>query len=96
MRSEILASTPHILSMLSCCSITTLLSISILQCKAQTPGSSLGGQRCCSTFLQREEGFMSEEKTGALLNAEEGQVLSIITQQLMELCMRRYGDAARV
>ena len=39
---------------------------------------------------------MSEEKTGALLNAEEGQVLSIITQQLMELCMRRYGDAARV
>ena len=39
---------------------------------------------------------MSEKKAGALLNAEEGEVLSIITQHLMELCRRGYGDAISI
>ena len=39
---------------------------------------------------------MSAKKTVPLLNAEEGEVLKTLEQQLMELCMCRYGDAASV
>ncbi|MCL2012645.1 MAG: hypothetical protein FWG75_07670 [Cystobacterineae bacterium] len=39
---------------------------------------------------------MSEKKAGAILNAEEGQVVETLEQQLIELRIRGYWDAASV
>ncbi|MCL2013307.1 MAG: hypothetical protein FWG75_11040 [Cystobacterineae bacterium] len=39
---------------------------------------------------------MSEKKAGALLNVEEGQVVETLEQQLIELRIRGYWDAASV